>query len=861
MTGQPTTQPAELPPLIEAGYQLIPLHNFAYEDEHKGKRRKRGKSPAHGNWTKRVYRSADQIIHMEAGDNVGVRLTRADLVLDVDPRHFPDGEHLYSPESPFVELVLWTGIDPDLYPTVKTGSGGLHIYMKKPEDVSVRDSLNDEYPGVEFKSFGRQVVAPGSIHPDTKELYTWSSDPEDLWLGVPLAPEELLDLARRPKGAAPTGGGEHDQEELAQMLDALEPEDFRDHDQWRELMMACHHATAGDGRQEFIDWCTRDPEYSDHGTIIGIRWDSLHADNDGARVTYRTLHMLLRKAGPDGEAAIPRTPAADDFDDDLDEEDVQTPSKPEGFEPPIVVWKIEDGAIGKAVDAAVGALASSGERVFVRGEMLVTPTTAESAGLYDPEADPEMTIVRPPEAIVLPRVRPGHLEEIMNRVVRWRTVKPKTAAELRAEGEGAKPNKVVKCLPPVPVMRALQDRPKLEGVRRLGAVSSTPLVTPSGRIVEGEGYHPELQLLVDYGGRSFRPVPESPTEDDVRAALAACMAPMDGYRFADGASRTVALSGVLTALSRPLLPSAPIHGVSAERAGSGKTKLAQVWSVPPSGTTAAVMAPPERSEEFTKRIETALLEGDRSLLIDNCTRELGGVTLDALMTSPSMKCRILGQSEQPEVPTNIFVSATGNHFQLRGDTVRRGVVATILSDEEPWNQRFDFDPVNKALQTREEMVWGALVIMRAYHVAGRPGAGSHGSFEAWDRTCGSAAWWALGSKAGDRATDTIAGQVEGDPERDDRLAVAEAWAEVFGDRPATLRDAVAMTEDPDAEADDREAAERLLGLLRSASGVRTNDTRTMGHALRRVAGTRVEDGGVFRQVGKGMHGKRYAVVA
>lgn len=149
-----------------------------------------------------------------------------------------------------------------------------------------------------------------------------------------------------------------------------------------------------------------------------------------------------------------------------------------------------------------------------------------------------MTIVRPPEAVVLPRVRPGHLEEIMNRVVRWRTVKPKTAAELRAEGEGAKPNKVVKCLPPVPVMRALQDRPKLDGVRRLRAVSSTPLVTPSGRIVEGEGYHPELQLLVDYGGRGFRPVPEFPTDDDVRAALAACMAPMDGYRFADGASRT-----------------------------------------------------------------------------------------------------------------------------------------------------------------------------------------------------------------------------------------------------------------------------------------------------------------------------------
>jgi hypothetical protein len=72
MTGQAKTQPAELAPLIEAGYQLIPLHNHAYEDEHKGKRRRRGKSPVHGNWTKRPYRSADQVDHMETGDNVGV---------------------------------------------------------------------------------------------------------------------------------------------------------------------------------------------------------------------------------------------------------------------------------------------------------------------------------------------------------------------------------------------------------------------------------------------------------------------------------------------------------------------------------------------------------------------------------------------------------------------------------------------------------------------------------------------------------------------------------------------------------------------------------------------------------------------
>ncbi|WP_206212416.1 hypothetical protein, partial [Pseudomonas viridiflava] len=36
--------------------------------------------------------------------------------------------------------------------------------FKKPADVSLMDSLQD-YPGIEFKSFGRQVVATGSVHP------------------------------------------------------------------------------------------------------------------------------------------------------------------------------------------------------------------------------------------------------------------------------------------------------------------------------------------------------------------------------------------------------------------------------------------------------------------------------------------------------------------------------------------------------------------------------------------------------------------------------------------------------------------------------------------------------------------------
>lgn len=56
----------------------------------------------------------------------------------------------------------------------------------------------DEYPqfsGIEFKTFGRQVVGPGSIHPDTKELYRveWKR-PSDERME---APQKLLDLIKK----------------------------------------------------------------------------------------------------------------------------------------------------------------------------------------------------------------------------------------------------------------------------------------------------------------------------------------------------------------------------------------------------------------------------------------------------------------------------------------------------------------------------------------------------------------------------------------------------------------------------------------------------------------------------------------
>lgn len=291
--------------LIRAGLTLIPLHRWDARD---AKGRQRGKSPIDPSWQARVYDSREVLRRAERdGLNVGVRLPPTWMVLDVDPRNFPDGR------DPLAELVRDARLDLSTAPHTVTGSGGHHYWFTKPADVQLLDSL-DGYPGVEFKSHGRQVVAPGSIHPNGRR-YEWDDlapFPEE----APPVPDTLLRLARRPVRAhgEAAGLGELTPDMLAVSLEWLEPTDFQDHDAWLALMMACHHATAGEGRQEFIDWSTQDARYADDAWIIGRRWDSLHASPTGGRrgrpVTVKLLHKVVQEAG--GEVA--RIDAADDFD-------------------------------------------------------------------------------------------------------------------------------------------------------------------------------------------------------------------------------------------------------------------------------------------------------------------------------------------------------------------------------------------------------------------------------------------------------------------------------------------------------------------------------------------------------------------
>lgn len=157
------------------------------------------KAPINPGWSEAAVMDADQLIATyRQGYNVGFRPGKWSVVdgceicvLDVDVR---GGEQFFGE----VEAVAKSLLRASYRPTVRTGSGGQHQFLRFPpgqspakaatllrqSDVWVRDGQPcvagthgaKRAWQVELLSTGKNVVLPPSIHPDTHRPYIWLED-------------------------------------------------------------------------------------------------------------------------------------------------------------------------------------------------------------------------------------------------------------------------------------------------------------------------------------------------------------------------------------------------------------------------------------------------------------------------------------------------------------------------------------------------------------------------------------------------------------------------------------------------------------------------------------------------------------
>jgi hypothetical protein len=351
----------------------------------------------------------------------------------------------------------------------------------------------------------------------------------------------------------------------------------------------------------------------------------------------------------------------------------------------------------------------------------------------------------------------------------------------------ARANEFVNKDPPISIVKTLQQRIGRLRFPILTGVVTAPTLRPDGSIIDQAGYDRRTGLLFDPQGVEFPPIPDRPTLDDAERGLTVLNDLIDTFPFVENRHRSVALSAILTACARRSLRFAPMHAYTAPVAGSGKSKLVDIASVIATGREAGVIAL-AKEEEFEKRLASVLLAGDQIVSIDNCEAPLGGDLLCQMLTQAVVKPRILGVSQTPEITNGCFVMATGNNIKSLGDVTRRTILCRLdPKSERPELRIFDRDPVSEAKDGRASYVAAALTILRAYHVAGKPGKlPPLGGFEDWSDVIRSAL---VGLGCAD-PVDTIEEVRKTDNRLDELQAVLNQWSDAIGDERATAADVI-----------------------------------------------------------------------
>lgn len=510
---------------------------------------------------------------------------------------------------------------------------------------------------------------------------------------------------------------------------------------------------------------------------------------------------------------------------------------------------IKAGELSRIVDEAEDALRRGGFGIYQRGGELTR------AARLDCDEDAS-GVRRAAGALVLIPVRAPWLTEQFGRAATW----------LRHDARSEK------WRPTDPEAKYANTYLARAGEWRLSVlrgIVEAPTLRADFSILQDDGYDPASGLILDKGGVEFPPVPESPTREQARAALDELVALFRAFPFEPedagedwepqgdegarpSAARSSVLSAILTGLIRRTLRTAPLHGIDAPAAGTGKSLITEVVATILSGRSPAHMTQGKTAEEDEKRLVAVLRAGDAVLVIDNCDMPIQGDFLCSMLTQEVVQGRILGKSEMVMMPTNALVMATGNNLTFAGDMTRRALICRINAHaERPDDRRFDFDPRALARERRPQLVVAGLTVLRAYVAAGRPMRGEVppvGSFEEWNVVREALIWL-------DQPDPAITRRriAEADPVKERLIAIMEGW-EKLGLGAMRISEVVRHL-DADWSDEDRRPLRDALASLDPASKL---NARRIGWHFRRIAG-RVVAGRRFVRIKEGDGEPKYVL--
>lgn len=352
-----------------------------------------------------------------------------------------------------------------------------------------------------------------------------------------------------------------------------------------------------------------------------------------------------------------------------------------------------------------------------------------------------------------------------------------------------------KCDPPFPLIKQILALNERRDLKPLDAVVTCPTIRADGTLLASAGYDAATRLFLHLP-QHVPSIPDAPTIDQAKDALKALLRPFKDFPLIDGGAKSALVSALLTAIVRPVLPTAPAHAFDAPVQGSGKTLLAQCVGALAEGVSPSIWPHTKGrdDEETRKRLFTALAGGARSLIWDNIVGVFDSASMAAVITSPVMTDRILGKSEAVSVPNKAMLILTGNNLSLTGDMPRRVLICRIdPQTDEPFAREFSLDPLAFVIEHRQEMAVAACTLIRARFVhAFTHAPGRMASFEVWDDLVRQTIIFCrdvlgCGSKLDD-PMDLIREAQSADPERDALSGLLLALKSRFGTAQFTARE-------------------------------------------------------------------------
>lgn len=274
-------------------------------------------------------------------------------------------------------------------------------------------------------------------------------------------------------------------------------------------------------------------------------------------------------------------------------------------------------------------------------------------------------------------------------------------------------------------------------------ITEAPVIRPDGTVITEQGYDASTNLYYFPSPKlSMPPIPDKPTDSEVKAAIELVLEPVRDFPFDGEASGANALAAMFTPILRPMIDGpVPLVIIDKPQAGTGASLLAEVVSLIATGRVAAMMTAQKDDEGWRKVITSLLIKGQLVVTIDNVEYDLFTPSLAAILTTTSYQDRVLGRSEMVILPNRTTWIATGNNIRLRGDLPRRCIwVRMDAKIARPWQRdvkRFKHPRLIEWVSTNRGVILAAiLTIARAWVVAGMPeaqGLPNLGSYESYCR--------------------------------------------------------------------------------------------------------------------------------